>query len=147
MLPQKKLPGKSIRALTARQIVRIINRCWSTTGHDAADRWEVRRTVFAIVETGGKQYRVSEGDLIQVEKLAAAKGETVTLDRVLMIGDGDQVRVGKPVVEGAQVRAKVVDQDRGPKIIVFKYKPKIRYRVKSGHRQSLTHLRIEQIVG
>ncbi|HOG47896.1 MAG TPA: 50S ribosomal protein L21 [Anaerolineae bacterium] len=103
--------------------------------------------MFAIVETGGKQYRVSEGDLIQVEKLAAAKGETVTLDRVLMIGDGDQVRVGKPVVEGAQVRAKVVDQDRGPKIIVFKYKPKIRYRVKSGHRQSLTHLRIEQIVG
>ncbi len=102
--------------------------------------------MFAIVESGGKQYRVSEGEVIQVERLAVAKGETVTLDRVLMVADGDQVRVGKPVVEGAQVRAKVVDQDRGPKIIVFKYKPKIRYRVKSGHRQSFTRLQIEQIV-
>jgi len=102
--------------------------------------------VFAIVESGGKQYRVSEGEMIDVERLAVAKGDTVTLDRVLMVADGDQVRVGKPLVEGARVQARVVDQGRGPKIIVFKYKPKIRYRVKSGHRQSFTRLRIEQIL-
>jgi large subunit ribosomal protein L21 len=103
--------------------------------------------VFAIVETGGKQYRVSEGQVIEVEKMAVPAGETVTLDRVLMVADGDQVRIGTPVVEGAQVRAKVVKQGRGPKVIVFKYKPKTRYRVKSGHRQSVTRLQIEQIVG
>lgn len=102
--------------------------------------------MFAIVESGGKQYRVSEGEMIDVERLAVAKGDTVTLDRVLMVADGDQVRVGKPLVEGARVQARVVDQGRGPKIIVFKYKPKIRYRVKSGHRQSFTRLRIEQIL-
>ncbi len=102
--------------------------------------------MFAIVETGGKQYRVSEGQVIEVEKLDVAEGDTVTLDRVLMVADGEQVRVGKPLVEGAQVRARVVDQHRGRKVTVFKYKPKIRYRVKSGHRQSLTRLQIEQIL-
>ncbi len=103
--------------------------------------------MFAIVETGGKQYRVAEGEVIEVEKLAAPEGETVTLDRVLMVSDGSNVRVGKPLVEGASVEAKVVDQKRGPKVIVFKYKPKKRYRRKSGHRQSLTRLQIERILG
>jgi len=102
--------------------------------------------VFAIVETGGKQYRVSEGQVIEVEKLDAPAGDTVTLDRVLMVADGEQVRVGKPLVEGAQVQARVVNQGRGHKVIVFKYKPKIRYRVKSGHRQSITRLQIEKII-
>jgi large subunit ribosomal protein L21 len=107
---------------------------------------EVRSDVFAIVETGGKQYRIAEGQTIEVEKLAVPEGETVTLDRVLMVADDDQVHIGKPLVEGARVEAKVVDQDRGPKQIVFKYKPKIRYRRKTGHRQSFTRLHIERIV-
>lgn len=111
-----------------------------------AKRREVQSTVFAIVESGGKQYRVSEGEVIDVERLAVAEGDTVTLDRVLMVADGDQVRIGKPLVEGARVQARVVENDRGPKILVFKYKPKIRYRVKSGHRQPFTRLRIEQIL-
>ena len=102
--------------------------------------------MFAIVETGGKQYRVTEGEIIEVEKLAAPVGETVTLDRVLMIGDGEQTRIGRPLVEGARVQAKVVDQDRGRKLIIFKYKPKIRYRRKAGHRQSFTRLQIERIL-
>jgi large subunit ribosomal protein L21 len=102
--------------------------------------------VFAIVESGGKQYRVSEGEVIDVERLTAAEGDTVTLDRVLMVADGEQVRIGKPLVEGARVQAKVLAHDRGPKIVVFKYKPKIRYRVKSGHRQAFTRLQIEHIL-
>ncbi len=101
--------------------------------------------MFAIIETGGKQYRVAEGEVIEVEKLAVPVGETVTLDRVLMVGDGERTQVGRPLVEGARVEARVVDQDRGRKIIVFKYKPKIRYRRKTGHRQSFTRLHIERI--
>jgi len=102
--------------------------------------------VFAIIETGGKQYRVAEGQIIEVEKLSAPVGETVTLDRVLMVTDESQTRVGRPLVEGVQVQAKVLDQDRRRKIIVFKYKPKIRYRRKTGHRQSVTRLKIERIL-
>ena len=115
-------------------------------GRDVAVRGEVRITVFAIIETGGKQYRVAEGQVIEVEKLSVPVGDTVTLDRVLMIGDEQQTRVGRPLVEGAQVQAKVLDQDRGRKIIVFKYKPKIRYRRKTGHRQSFTRLQIQRIL-
>ncbi len=102
--------------------------------------------MFAIIETGGKQYRVAEGQIIEVEKLSAPVGETVTLDRVLMVTDESQTRVGRPLVEGVQVQAKVLDQDRRRKIIVFKYKPKIRYRRKTGHRQSVTRLKIERIL-
>ncbi|MGQ9684388.1 MAG: 50S ribosomal protein L21 [Anaerolineae bacterium] len=101
--------------------------------------------MFAIIETGGKQYRVAEGDTITVEKLGLPAGEAVTLDRVLMVSADDGVRVGRPVVEGAKVEARVVGEDRGPKVIVFKYKPKIRYRHKTGHRQSFTRLQIERI--
>lgn len=101
--------------------------------------------MFAIVETGGKQYRVTEGEIIDVEKLAVPVGETVTLDRVVMVSDGSDVRVGKPVVEGASVQARVLEQDRARKQIIFKYKPKIRYRRKGGHRQPYTRLQIERI--
>ena len=101
--------------------------------------------MFAIIETGGKQYRVAEGDTITVEKLGLPAGEAVTLDRVLMVSADDGVRVGRPVVEGARVEARVVGEDRGPKVIVFRYKPKIRYRRKTGHRQSFTRLQIERI--
>lgn len=103
--------------------------------------------MYAILETGGKQYKVRPGDTLRVEKLQAAPGETVTLDRVLLLSDGEQVEVGTPVVTGAKVLAEVVDQGRGPKLIVFKYKAKVRYRRKTGHRQSLTTLRVTEIQG
>jgi large subunit ribosomal protein L21 len=103
--------------------------------------------MYAILETGGKQYKVRPGDTIEVEKLPSEPGDTVELSRVLMVGDGPDVTVGTPLVEGATVVADVVDQHRGPKIIVFKYKSKVRYRRKTGHRQSLTRLRIKEIQG
>ena len=103
--------------------------------------------MYAILETGGKQYKVRPGDTIQVEKLAGEPGETIELGRVLMVADDDNVSVGTPAVDGASVLAEVVGQGRGKKIIVFKYKAKVRYRRKTGHRQSLTTLRITEIRG
>src|SRR6266851_8331115 len=103
--------------------------------------------MYAIVETGGKQYRVKPGDTVAVERLTGEPGETLDLDRVLLVaGNGDQARVGSPGVEGAVVRAEVVEHIRGEKIIVFRYKSKVRYRRKTGHRQSLTRLRITDIL-
>lgn len=101
--------------------------------------------MYAIIMTGGKQYRVSEGDVLQVEKLAASAGEKVVLDKVLAVGEGAELRVGTPYVEGARVTATVDAQGRGKKIIVFKYKPKKNYRRKQGHRQPYTRLKIEKI--
>jgi large subunit ribosomal protein L21 len=103
--------------------------------------------MYAILETGGRQYKVRPGDSLDVEKLPAEPGDTIELDRVLMLADGANVSIGAPVVEGAKIVAEVVDQHRGPKIIVFKYKAKVRYRRKTGHRQSLTKLRIMEILG
>ena len=100
--------------------------------------------MYAIIETGGKQYRVSEGSEIYVEKLDLAEGETVTLDKVLMVG-GDTLTVGNPRVEGATVEANVVKHGKQKKIIVFKYKPKKKYRRKQGHRQPYTKLQITGI--
>ncbi len=100
---------------------------------------------YAIVEDGGKQYRAVEGGIIEVDYFPSEAGEAVDLDRVLLVADGDNVSVGTPFVAGAKVQATVVKQIKGPKIIVFKYKPKKRYRVKSGHRQKYTQLRIESI--
>jgi large subunit ribosomal protein L21 len=104
--------------------------------------------MYAIVETGGKQYRVKPGDTVAVERLAVEPGETLDLDRVLLVaGNGDErARVGSPGVTGAVVRAEVVEHIRGEKIIVFRYKSKVRYRRKTGHRQSLTRLRITDIL-
>ena len=101
---------------------------------------------FAIVQTGGKQHRVEPGQIIEVEKLAVDEGETVELTDVLLVSDDSGMRQGRPLVDGAKVVARVVKQDRGPKIIVFKYKPKVRYRKKTGHRQSITRLAIEDII-
>jgi len=103
--------------------------------------------MYAILETGGRQYKVKAGDTLQVEKLPGEAGDTIELDRVLMVADGEQVNIGSPLVEGAKIVAEVVDQHRGKKIIVFKYKAKVRYRRKTGHRQSLTTLRIMDIQG
>jgi large subunit ribosomal protein L21 len=103
--------------------------------------------MYAIVETGGKQYRVTPGDTVAVERLSGEPGETLDLDRVLLVaGTGDQARIGSPGIDGAVVRAEVVEHIRGEKIIVFRYKSKVRYRRKTGHRQSLTRLRITDIL-
>jgi len=98
--------------------------------------------MYAIVETGGRQYRVSPGDRLEVEKLAGEVGDTVTLTNVLMVGDGSTVTVGTPKVAAARVEAQITAQKRGEKIIVFKFKRRKGYRKKQGHRQSLTALKI-----
>ncbi len=100
--------------------------------------------MYAIIKTGGKQYKVAEGDTIFVEKLDAEVDGTYTFDQVLAIG-GEEVKVGSPLVEGATVTAKVLRQAKSKKIIVFKYKPKKTYRRKQGHRQPYTKLQIEKI--
>ena len=100
---------------------------------------------FVIVEQGGKQYRVAEGGKIEVDRLPNDVGETLVLEDVLLSVDDDQVTIGTPVIEGAKVQAKVLDHFKGRKILVFKYRPRQRYRVKSGHRQQYTRLLIESI--
>ncbi|MHC6179045.1 50S ribosomal protein L21 [Clostridium sp. JNZ X4-2] len=102
--------------------------------------------MYAVVATGGKQYKVSEGDVIYVERLEAEVDSTVELDKVLMVSKDDTgLVIGKPVVEGAKVDAKVLAQGKSKKIIVFKYKAKKDYRRKQGHRQPYTKLQIEKI--
>lgn len=101
--------------------------------------------MYAIIKTGGKQYRVSEGDSIFVEKLEAAEGEVVTFDEVIVVSKEDALVVGKPFVEGAKVTAKVEKQGKARKILVFKYKAKANYRRRQGHRQPFTKVVIEKI--
>jgi len=101
--------------------------------------------MYAIVATGGKQYRVQEGDIIQVEKLAAAEGEQVVFPHVLAVSDDKGLQVGNPYLEGATVSAKVLQQGKGKKVVVYKYKPKKNYRRKQGHRQPFTRVKIEKI--
>lgn len=101
---------------------------------------------YAVVETGGKQYKVSEGDVIKVEKLDVEAGGLVDLEKVLLIG-GEEVKIGAPYVEGAKVTAEVVKNGKAKKIIVFKYKAKKNYRRKQGHRQPYTELKITSILG
>ena len=100
---------------------------------------------YAIVRTGGKQYRVEPGDTIRVESLPGSAGDTVELSDVLMVSREGEVTLGTPTVDGASVTAEVVDNGRAKKVIVFKYKPKTRYRRKNGHRQSYTELRVTDI--
>lgn len=103
--------------------------------------------MYAIIETGGKQYKVQEGDVIYIEKLDAAEGDTVTFDHVLAVGAGEGLKLGDPLLAGATVTGKVEKNGRGQKIIVFKYKPKKNYRRKQGHRQPYTKVTIEKIQG
>ncbi|AST92730.1 50S ribosomal protein L21 [Sutcliffiella cohnii] len=100
--------------------------------------------MYAIIETGGKQIKVEEGQVVYIEKLDAVEGDTVTFDKVLFVG-GENVKVGSPVVEGASVTAKVEKQGRAKKITVFKYKAKKNYRKKQGHRQPYTKVTVEKI--
>jgi large subunit ribosomal protein L21 len=114
-------------------------------------RWvPMRKTgrvdMYAVVAAGGKQYKVSEGDILRVEKIAGDVGESVALDRVLMVADGQDVTIGMPVIENAVVNASIVEQGRAKKILVFKYKRRKRYRRTQGHRQSYTAIKIENIV-
>lgn len=100
---------------------------------------------FVIVEQGGKQYRAAEGATIEVDRLQNEVGENLTLEDVLLTVDDDAVTIGTPLVKGVKVQATVLDHFKGRKILVFKYRPKQRYRVKSGHRQQYTRLLIESI--
>lgn len=99
----------------------------------------------AVIETGGKQYLVSPQDKVEIEKLDAQAGDTVTFDKVLLSADGEKVNVGKPYISGAKVTGKVLEQKKGDKIVVFKYRAKSRYRRKQGHRQLQTVVQIESI--
>ena len=103
--------------------------------------------MYAIIETGGKQYRVQNGDQIAVEKLGVEAGETVVFDKVLVVGEGEGVKVGAPYVEGTTVEGKVVENGKGKKVIIFKYKAKKDYRKKQGHRQPYTMVEIEALGG
>jgi large subunit ribosomal protein L21 len=101
--------------------------------------------MYAVIRTGGKQYRVAPGDILEVEKLDGSVGETVTLSDVLLVADGVSVNVGRPRVDGASVVAKITGQHRGTKVQIFRYRPKKRIRVHKAHRQYLTRLQIESI--
>lgn len=101
--------------------------------------------MYAIVRTGGKQYQVACGDQLRVEKMAGQVGENIDLADVLMVVDGENVQIGRPVLENAKVTAKIAEQGRAKKVIVFKKKRRKGYRLKQGHRQSYTALKIEQI--
>ena len=102
--------------------------------------------MYAIVEVGSQQFKVAKDDVIVTSKIAGEVGKTVDLDRVMLISDDDGVKVGNPIIDGAQVKASIVNFERGKKIIVFKKKRRKGYKVKKGHRQDYTRLKIEDII-
>jgi large subunit ribosomal protein L21 len=103
--------------------------------------------MYAVIQTGGKQYRVKSGEQVKVESLAAEVGATVSFDRVLMVGEGEGIKVGAPFVSGAAVKATVVAQGRGEKIRIFKLRRRKHFAKTQGHRQGFTEVRIDEIVG
>ena len=102
--------------------------------------------MYAVVRSGAKQYRAGVGDTILVEKLRAEVGEQIELNEVLLVADGEQVKVGQPVVDGAKILVTVVSQEKGPKLFIFKYHPRHRYRRRARHRQNYTKLLVDEIV-
>ena len=102
--------------------------------------------MYAVVKSGARQYRASVGDTITVERLPAETGQRLELDEVLLVADGDQVEIGRPTIDGAKVLATVVAEEKGPKVRIFKYHPRKRYRRRAGHRQRYTLLRVDEIV-
>ena len=102
--------------------------------------------MYAVVKSGARQYRASVGDTIVVERLPAEVGQQLELDEILLVADGERVEIGQPTVEGARMLATVVAQEKGPKIRIFKYHPRKRYRRRAGHRQRYTRLRVDEIV-
>lgn len=103
--------------------------------------------MYAVIKTGGKQYRVTEGEILKVEKLSTPAGESVEIDDVLLIADGEELKVGTPVIKGAKVTADIVSHGRGPKIRIIKFKRRKHYRKQMGHRQWFTELKITGIAG
>ena len=101
--------------------------------------------MYAIVDSGGKQYKVKEGEVLRVEKLAGKVGDSVSFDRILMFSDGDDVNIGTPLLEDVAVSGHIVEQGKAKKIIVFKYKRRKRYRRKRGHRQQFTAVKVDSI--
>jgi large subunit ribosomal protein L21 len=101
--------------------------------------------MYAVVATGGKQYKVAEGDILKVEKINGEVGSEVAFDKILLLSDGENVKIGQPEVEGVTVHGQIVDQGKSKKVIVFKYKRRKRYRRKQGHRQPYTAVRIDRI--
>jgi large subunit ribosomal protein L21 len=101
--------------------------------------------MYAVVNTGGKQYKVQKGETLRIEKIPGEVGSSVTFDKVLMVADGENIRVGQPVLENVAVQAQIVEQDKAKKILIFKYKRRKRYRRKNGHRQPFTAIRIDGI--
>jgi large subunit ribosomal protein L21 len=101
--------------------------------------------MYAIFKSGGRQYQARPGNIVKVEKIAGKVGESVTIDEVLLFSDGEQVRIGQPLVEGVAVRATIVGQGRLPKIVIFKHKRRKDYRKRQGHRQAYTAMRVENI--
>jgi large subunit ribosomal protein L21 len=101
--------------------------------------------MYAVITSGGKQYRIEPGTKLSVELLAGEAGGSVTFERVLLIGDGDEVTVGTPTVPGASVSATVLGEELGPKLVIYKFKQKVKYRRRTGHRQHLTSVRIDAI--
>ena len=101
--------------------------------------------MYAVLSTGGKQYKVEEGDILRIEKISGDVGTSVSFDKVLMFSDGEKVRVGSPLIDGISVSAHIVEQDKAKKILVFKYKRRKNYRRKQGHRQPFTAVKIDSI--
>ena len=103
--------------------------------------------MYAVVSAGGKQYKVQKGETLRIEKIPGEVGSKVTFDKVLMVADGENIRVGQPVIAKAAVQASIVEQDKAKKVLIFKYKRRKRYRRKQGHRQPYTAIRIDGIDG
>lgn len=101
--------------------------------------------MYAVIQSGGKQYKVNEGDILKVEKLSGEAGDKLSLDQVLIISDGEMLKVGSPLVAGAKVMVEVIEQGRGKKITVYKYKKRKNYRRKQGHRQAFTKIKVDKI--
>lgn len=103
--------------------------------------------MLAVIKTGGKQYLVEPGKKLKVEKLKEEEGKEITFDQVLLIGEGDEIKIGTPFIEGVKVKAKILSHGKDDKVIVFKYKPKKRYQIKKGHRQPYTEVEIIKVEG
>jgi large subunit ribosomal protein L21 len=102
--------------------------------------------MYAVIETGGKQYKIQEGETIEIERIAGQPGDEVTFDKVLLIGDGKECDVGRPAVPGSKVVGLLVSHDRGEKIVIGKFKRRGKYRRRTGHRQEITFVQIKQII-
>ncbi len=114
---------------------------------DSFERVEVRQNMYAVIKTGGKQYKVAAGDKLKVEKLAGDVGSKVVIDKVLLLADGDNTTIGAPLVVGATVNATVVSHGRGDKVMIFKFRRRKHYRKTQGHRQSFTEILIDDVNG